>query len=259
MKCYSIGMIWTCISACLPFNQVSGKFAFYSCMVSGKDVFLRSRLTMLLNVYVNKPVMTQELNTDMESRIVEAATRVFIRRGKAGTSMQHIAAEAGINRTLLNYYFRSKDKLFDVVFQRVFVRFLPDLAGEINARVTIEEKIIRFIDRYHSILKESPYTALFILHEVSTEPDRFVNSIRQQGIRPDQFIKEIGQAMEEGKLKKADPRQLLINLLSLIIFPFAARTIMESVLFNGDTTAFEHFIDERRAFIKTYFMESIKA
>ncbi len=202
--------------------------------------------------------MEQELSNEMETRIVESATRVFVRKGKAGTSMQDIAEEAGINRTLLNYYFRSKDKLFNLVFQKVFVRFLPDLATVINASMSIEEKIIKVIDTYYDILRESPYTAVFVLHEISTNPERFVDRIKQQGIRPVTLIHEIGKAMDEGKIKKADPRQVLINLFGLIIFPFAARAVIEGFLFQHDTKAFDLFITERREFLKRYFIESIK-
>ena len=203
--------------------------------------------------------MSQELNSDTENRIIDAATREFIRKGKAGTSMQDIAQEAGINRTLLNYYFRSKDKLFDHIFERVFGRFIPDLASEINAKVTIEEKLVRIIDRYYVILRESPYTVLFVLHEVSVEPARFISSIKQQGIQPSILLGEIGSAMDEGRLKKADPRQIFVNLLGLIIFPFAARTLIEGMLFSNDHEAFNRFIEERKEYIKTYFIESIKA
>jgi TetR/AcrR family transcriptional regulator len=202
--------------------------------------------------------MENELTTEMENRIVDAATRTFIRKGKAGTSMQDIAGEAGINRTLLNYYFRSKDKLFDLIFQKVFIDFLPDLASEINAKVSLEEKIIRVIDRYYDILKESPYTAVFVLHEVSTNPQRLVNTIQNHGIRPTLLVEEFRQAMEKGKIKKADPRQLVINLLALIIFPFAARSVIEGMLFSNDKAAFRVFLEERREYIKKYFIESVK-
>ena len=202
--------------------------------------------------------MTQELNTEMENRIVDAATRAFVRKGKAGTSMQDIAEEAGINRTLLNYYFRSKDKLFDLIFQRVFVSFLPDLAAEINAEISLEEKIVRVVDRYYSILKESPYASVFIIHELSADPSRLVQSMRKQGIRPDKLMGEFKTEMDAGRLKTADPRQLLVNLLGLIIFPFAARTVIEGILFSNDSKAFDRFLDERREYIKTYFIESIK-
>ncbi len=203
--------------------------------------------------------MTQALNTETENRIVEAATLVFVRKGKAGTSMQDIAAEAGINRTLLNYYFRSKDKLFDLVFQQVFSRFLPNLVSVIHANISLEDKIINVIDRYHQILQESPYTAVFVLHEVSAEPQRLVRSIRQSGIEPGLLVAEIERAMEEGKIKKADPKQVLVNLLGLIIFPFAARTVIEGMLFSNDGKAFDRFISRRRAYVKQYFIESIKA
>ena len=52
-----------------------------------------------------------------EERILAAAKKVFTTKGMAGARMQDIADEAVINKALVHYYFRDKDKMFEVVFR----------------------------------------------------------------------------------------------------------------------------------------------
>lgn len=199
----------------------------------------------------------QELTGEMENRILDAATRVFVRKGKAGSSMQDIAEEAGINRPLLNYYFRSKEKLFDLVFTRVFVRFLPEVARVFNAELPVKEKLSQFIDTYFEMLTESPLTPVFILNEISTNPETLVNTIKRTGVEPQKLFSQIEHEMGSGLIRRTDPRQLITNLLALIIFPFAARPMLEALMFNGSTPEMEKFMKERKAYVKTFFLESI--
>ncbi|HNA17232.1 MAG TPA: helix-turn-helix domain-containing protein, partial [Ferruginibacter sp.] len=57
-------------------------------------------------------------NKDTEQKILESARNVFIQKGLAGARMQDIADHAGVNKALLHYYFTSKDKLFNIVFEQ---------------------------------------------------------------------------------------------------------------------------------------------
>ena len=81
----------------------------------------------------------QELST--EKTILEAAKKVFLDKGFDGARMQEIADEAGINKALLHYYFRSKDKLFDAIFEEAFKQFLPNISDIMVSDISIEEKV----------------------------------------------------------------------------------------------------------------------
>jgi AcrR family transcriptional regulator len=201
----------------------------------------------------------QELTGEMENRIMDAATRVFVNRGKAGTSMQHIAEEAGINRPLLNYYFRSKDRLFELVFIRVFIRFLPEVAKVFSSDLPVIDKLSLFIDTYFNILNESPLAPLFILNEISVNPESLISTIKKAGINPNALFMQIEEEMKNGLLKKDNPRQLMVNLLALVIFPFAAKPLINELMFAGNSEELELFMSERKEHIKAYFLKSIKA
>ena len=199
------------------------------------------------------------LSIEMEAKILKAATSIFIKKGKAGASMQDIADEAGINRTLLNYYFRSKNKLFEQVFDKVFLQFIPAIIERLNSAKPIVDRLEDIIDYYFYLLTENPFIPVFIFQEIATNPDRMIDSIRGKGLNPSVFLSRLQLEMNNGNLKQMDPKMLMINLLSLIIFPFAARPIIEGLIFEGNKDEFDRFIKVRKEYLKKSFIETIKA
>jgi TetR/AcrR family transcriptional regulator len=125
----------------------------------------------------------KSLSQEMVDKIMLSATRVFVVKGKAGTSMQDIAAEAGINRTLLNYYFRSKDNLFEQVFMNLISRFLPAIINTLQMDMPITRRLESFIDYYFEILIENPIIPLFILQELTSNPQRLINLLKTGGLK----------------------------------------------------------------------------
>ena len=198
------------------------------------------------------------LSLEMEDKILKSATSVFIRKGKAGASMQEIANEAGINRTLLNYYFRSKDKLFEKIFISVFLKFIPSLIEKLYSEKPILNRIEDVIDYYFLMLIDNPHIPVFILQELSSNPERMVRNIREKGLNPSSFLSILSMEMEKGNLRKMDPRTLMVNLLSLIIFPFAASPLIEGLIFDGDKENFVNFLKERKEDLRINFINSIK-
>ncbi len=201
--------------------------------------------------------MNEQLSTEMETRIIEAATKVFVRKGKAGTSMQDIAIEAGINRTLLNYYFRSKDKLFMLIFEKVFLNFIPAIAELMNSPEPIKTKMEKFIEQYITILMKSPLTPLFVMQELNENPGRLISLIRSRGINPEKTLGQLRESIDNGELRAMDPREIIINLLSLIVFPFAGGPMIKGMIFQGSDHEFDLFLRKRVDSLKKYFMSSI--
>ncbi len=201
--------------------------------------------------------VSPKISGKMESRIIDSATKVFVRKGYAATSMQDIATEAGINRPSLNYYFRTKDKLFQLVFEKVSQIFIPALMEVIDSKIRIQEKFTRIIDIYFNLLSDNPLFPIFILHEIQVNPELLIKNLQKKGLNPHKFILEIEDAMENGILKKANPNNILVNLISLIFFPFIAKPIFEGLFFDHEQAKTIAFINQRREYIKQYFLESI--
>jgi TetR/AcrR family transcriptional regulator len=197
----------------------------------------------------------KELNT--EQQILEGAKKVFIIKGFDGARMQEIADEAGINKALLHYYYRSKDKLFEAVFRESLGTFIPKLGELFNSDLDLCNKISSFVNIYVDMLLANPYLPMFILHEINRDPHRIIYIMKQSGLKPDIFIKQIQNDIKKKKIKTITPLQLLVNMLSLCIFPFAGRPIIQSMLFNNNKKEYDKFLLEREKEITKFILNSI--
>ena len=92
-----------------------------------------------------------------ENQILKAAREVFIAKGYEGARMQEIADRAGINKALLHYYFRSKEKLFEAVFSEIAMNLFPAMKQLLEAEIGIKEKVTFFIKIYLKTLLENPF------------------------------------------------------------------------------------------------------
>lgn len=197
-------------------------------------------------------------HTETEILILDAARKVFLANGFDGTSMQMIANEAGINKALLHYYYRSKDRLFEAVFVEAFSQMVPNLMKIFFSEIPFEDKIRAFVDAYISSLMEYPQIPQFILHELHRNPQRIVELIKSTGLDPQFVFGMIKREMDQGKILLMDPKQLMVNMLALCIFPFAARPMIQGFIFNNDKTAFDQFLIERKNSVADFILKAIK-
>lgn len=166
-----------------------------------------------------------------EEKIKEAAKKIFIKRGYAGARMNDIADELGMNKALLHYYYRSKEKLFEVIFFEVFDMLLPKLKATVTTDLPLREKIELFVNTYVDAIASNPYVPMFILHELSQDPDRFVEKLKRRNSFPEigQFILQIIQEMEEKSIQSYHPFHFFMNMISMCAFPFVARPMLQAV------------------------------
>jgi AcrR family transcriptional regulator len=193
-----------------------------------------------------------------EQNILNAAITVFQQKGMAGARMQEIADEAKINKAMLHYYFKSKHKLFEAVFQQSFNQFAPHINGIFNSDAPVIVKIESFVDRYITFVQDNPYLPSFLIQEINNDPE-FANSFfKTHGApNPERFEKQIAKEVEQGILKPIDPKQLLLNLFSLTAFSFAATGLVKGIL-NVDDTTFKLMMEERKRLIPKLIIDSIK-
>jgi len=201
--------------------------------------------------------MEENKRDTTEEKILAAAQSVFIRKGMDGTRMKEIADEAGINKALLHYYFRSKQKLFEAIFNKAFAQILPDIINMVDSEKTFIEKLNIFIDNYFDLLMKNPFLPGFIIKEINRDSDLIVSVFKKQGINPSIFLEVAKQEMEKGKIRKMDPRELIINILAMCIFPFAARPLIEIIFFNNDEKAYQDFLIQRKNNVKEFVLKSI--
>lgn len=175
-----------------------------------------------------------------------------------GARMQEIADEAGINKALLHYYFRSKDKLFEAIFTEAFQRLVPNILELLNSELPLFKKIEMFAEKYIDAFIENPFVPGFIMHELSRDPDKIVNVIRNVGINPAVFIRQIDQEIENGNINPVNPYHLIVNMLAMCIFPFVATPILMNILFDRNAQTYMEFILQRKKEVPHFIINAIK-
>ena len=198
-------------------------------------------------------------HTGTEKIILEAARLVFIRKGFDGARMQEIADEARINKALLHYYFRSKDKLFMAIFVDVIQAFISSSVKFIqDPGHSVFDKIRLFVEKYISLIQENPYLPGFILNELNQRPDRLVGIFKSSGLELDYFYSQIEKEVKEGKIEPVEPEHLLVNMISMCIFPFVGKPLINTIILSGSEKDFNLFIEERKKTIPEFIIDSIK-
>jgi len=205
-------------------------------------------------------------DTDTEARILDAAHVVFVRRGTAGARMQEIADEAGVNKALLHYYFRSKSRLAAAVFQRVARGLFLRVSQILGSDAAIDDKVRRVIQLYLEQLTKTPYAPAYVISELNQHPDRaaqFVEAVRQiraQSLSTDVLDtlgKQLKRGVRAGAMRAISTPQFIANLASLCIFPFAARPMLCAIL-DLDDRGFARFIDERKTVLPEFFLNALR-
>lgn len=200
-------------------------------------------------------VETKKDNT--EDKILDAAQTVFVKKGMDGSRMQEIANEAGINKALLHYYFRTKQKLFEAIFTKLFKQIFPNLEMLVNNELPIKIRLESFIDNYIDILLNHPYLPGFMLKEINRDPQFLASVFKSQKANPTVIIEMFEKEMEAGTIRRMAPQDLMINILSLSIFPFAAKPLMNLIFFNNDKKAYNRFLEERKNTIKEFVLSAV--
>jgi len=187
--------------------------------------------------------MAKEQNT--EDKIVDAAKTIFVQKGMDGARMQHIADEAGINKALLHYYFRTKDKLFEKVFTMLFKDIFLIFDRAVSEETSFEEFLEGFIRQYIKMLKSKPFIPQFIIHELNRNPYRIVELMQNSNFDKQKLFDLINKAVEEKVIRPIQPVHLITNILSMCVFPFIAKPIITGFALDGDKTRYQQYIDER--------------
>lgn len=197
-------------------------------------------------------------NQNTEQKILKAAEDIFIQKGMSGARMQEIASHAGINKALLHYYYRSKEKLFLTVFQVAVDQFIPNIYQVlVSEELSLFDKIRIFVEKYTQILINNQFIPLFILHEINRNPDQLVDIITAK-IEPKSFINQIQKEIDNENIRPIGSRELIVNMLSLTVFPVAAGPIMQRVLFNNNEQAYKDFLHSRAKEVPEFIIQSIK-
>jgi TetR/AcrR family transcriptional regulator len=199
-----------------------------------------------------------ENDKQTEDKIFEAATDVFLDKGMDGARMQDIANHAGINKALLHYYYRTKDQLFDAVFQMIARKMLKKFAPVFDEKLSLEDKIRFFFKEHITFLQENPRLPAFVLNEINRNPARIKNLLKNVDVESlwKKLHEQHKAELDKYNITEESLPQLMTTIASISVFPFAAKGLIEAILSKAGV-GFNDYIEERKEFAADFVIKAI--
>lgn len=197
--------------------------------------------------------MNEQEVIDMELRILEAAKVVFVRKGYNQTTMTDVANEAGIGRTALHYYYRTKEMLFSAIFGQLMGAILPNIKKIVEEDLPVIDKLEGVVDQYIELLKENFLFPVFVVSEMNRDPEHLYGVLLKD---PDKILplarlrREIEEEMDKGRLRKIPMIELVAVLVGSMVFPVLLQNPLSTLFMDGDRDRFKQYIAERGPFVK---------
>ncbi len=191
-----------------------------------------------------------------EERILEAAKKVFHHKGFDGARMQEIADEAGVNKSLVHYYYRNKDNIFQAVFEDAFSKLISRLNEIFFSELPFSAKIETFIDYYVTFLSQNAYLPLFILNGLYEKPDQIRKIMGKNQLSPDRLMDQIRKQVKEEMNIDINPMHIYINVLALSIFPVIAKPLIQTI-FGFSNEQLLRFFEERKTSVPEFILNAL--
>ena len=200
-----------------------------------------------------------DTGSNTEGIIRNAAQKVFKQKGFDGTSVQEIATEAGTTKSMVNYYFRSKENLFNEIFHNEYRNLFAGIGFFITADLSLKEKIEKIVAFDIDKLCEIPDLPIFILTELHHNPEIVFKNIENLPILTvlSGLNKQISEEVATGTIRFIEGRDLILNIQALTIFPFIGKPLMMRI-FGLDEAAFKEILQQRKIEIPEIIWNSIK-
>lgn len=158
-------------------------------------------------------------NQTTEKSILEAAERLFLEKGFALTSTTLIAREVGCNQSLLHYYYRSKENLFELIFQKVLNTFIAGFTDIGDKNLTFEERLKNWVYTQFEMLQANPEIVFFLINEITTNPKRLLVIKEQFKTLSSDILQLIGRKLQieinTGNIQPISPIDFMLNIFSL--------------------------------------------
>jgi AcrR family transcriptional regulator len=200
-----------------------------------------------------------EKDKQTEEKIFESATEVFIEKGMDGARMQDIADHAGINKSLLHYYYRTKDHLFNAVFEMIAGQMFKKFAPVFDESLSLEEKIRFFFQEHIAFLQRNPRLPSFLLNELNRNPERIKKLIQNIDINKlwTTLEKQHKEELVKYNITRETIPQLMTSIAALSVFPFAAKAIISGFMEKLGYD-FDEYIEVRKKYAADFVINAIK-
>ena len=200
-----------------------------------------------------------EKDKQTEEKIFESATEVFIEKGMDGARMQDIADHAGINKSLLHYYYRTKDHLFNAVYEMIAGQMFKKFAPVLDENLSLEEKIRFFFREHIAFMQKNPRLPAFLLNEFHRNPERIRKLI--QGIDINKLWTTLEaqhkEELERYNITKENIPQFMTTVAGMSVFPFVARPVIASIMEKMGYN-YDKYIEERKEYAADFVINALK-
>ncbi|EDM35734.1 putative transcriptional regulator, TetR family protein [Pedobacter sp. BAL39] len=190
--------------------------------------------------------MPSTRDTGTEELIKETAKHLFFVEGKLHSTTQEIADAAGVNRTLVNYYFRSRDILFDQVFREAQEEQVKTFDKILESGICFKEKIRTLISVFLKEGMKYPYRDLFLITEMNRNVVIHVKKAKVKRMKL--FMEEIRAEMQQGNIRMMNPKHFILNLFSMMAYPLATAPL-QKVLYELNDSEYASLMEERKQLI----------
>ncbi|WP_432221140.1 TetR/AcrR family transcriptional regulator [Flavobacterium sp. TMP13] len=194
----------------------------------------------------------------IEEQISTAAFSVFIEKGYERAKMQEIADAAGISRTVLNYYFRSKHILYQKIAKSIIKQALPNMLSILNSGLSFDDKIKSFVATYIDLGIENPFIPQFAISEMNNLGPAFFTELLEGNVpNIDPFLNHVRAEIKAGNIVDIDPMQIYIHTISLCAFPFLAKPLLIFIS-HVEEQEFLRLIEERKTEVVRLLLNGLK-
>lgn len=190
-----------------------------------------------------------------EEKIKKAAEGIFLLRGLEGARMQEIADAAGINKAMLHYYFRNKESLFEVILDEKLLKVFGVFQIWFQTELPLGQRLRQFVHAEIDIISEFPILPLFVLTEARKNPDLIPQKLGHlpiAGLRAS-LEKMLEEEHRQGNMRKTSIEELLVNTVSLCIYPIVASPVFRFILDLSDER-YQQFMKDRKELVADLMM-----
>jgi TetR/AcrR family transcriptional regulator len=199
------------------------------------------------------------LDISTEIKILDTAKKVFFHKGFDGTRMDEIAKEAGTNKALLHYYFKSKEHLFATIFDMHAAQILPNIEQILEKEGNIFSKIELLIHNYIAYFIKNPQLPIFVLTELNKNPEKTVAILQTTNNfqKMQQLMGQLIMEIQVGKIKPINPLHLVMNIMSMCVFPFVAKPMIQNMLKLNDAD-YTLILEQRKKEVTQFVLAAIQ-
>ena len=197
-----------------------------------------------------KQTESKAVGNDLESRIIEAAKSLFIENGYAQTCMSDIAARVGINRPVLHYYFRTKDRMFQAVFGTILQSMVPEIEGIFAQKdMTLGERVRKIVDTYYGLFARNPSLPLFVVGEINRDADHLMDTLTSLPMETylSKLVAGLREEMAEGRMRKVPLHVVFYTFYGLMVIPFLTKNLYGRI--GEDGTSFEESTEQWKQYV----------